>query len=123
MIEAMFGQNGLRWSINRMPIGSSDFADSYYSLDDTVDDYHIEHLNLTRDNAKLLPFIKAAMNINPNIRMWGSPWTGPIWMKDSRPQMPKNEGCGSLSPNLKTRAAYALCKSLVALFRVFSYLL
>jgi hypothetical protein len=110
VMEAMFGHDGLRWNINRMPVGSSDFADSYYSLDDTIDDFSIAHLNLTRDNTKLLPFIQAAMKINPNLRTWGSPWSGPTWMKDSRPQMPKNEGCGSLSPEPKMRAAYALCE-------------
>lgn len=110
VMEAMFGEDGLRWNINRMPVGSSDFADSYYSLDDTIADFSIAHLNLTRDNTKLLPFIQAAMKINPNLRTWGSPWTGPTWMKDSSPQMPKNEGCGSLSPDPRMRAAYALCK-------------
>jgi hypothetical protein len=108
VMEAMFGSDGLRWGINRMPIGSSDFADNYYSLDDTIGDLPINHLNLSRDNSKLLPYIKAAMAVNPHLRVWGSPWTGPTWMKDSAPQMPKNEGCGSLSPDPKLRAAYAL---------------
>jgi O-glycosyl hydrolase len=30
VLTAMFGREGLRWGINRMPVGSSDFADSYY---------------------------------------------------------------------------------------------
>jgi hypothetical protein len=110
VMAALFGPDGLRWGINRMPIGSSDFADSYYSLDDTVGDVSIKHLNLSRDNEKLLPFIKAAMAVNPSLRLWGSPWTAPTWLKDSAPQMPANEGCGSLSPNPKLRAAYALCE-------------
>ena len=29
VMQAMFGEQGLRWGLNRMPIGSSDFSDSY----------------------------------------------------------------------------------------------
>ena len=93
----------------RMPVGSSDFADSYYSLDDTAGDLAVGHLNLTRDNGKLIPFIKAAMEIHPEMRLWGSPWPAPTWMKDSAPQMLHNEGCGSLSPDPRLREARALC--------------
>lgn len=107
-MRRMFSKDGLRWGMNRMPIGSSDFANSYYSLDDTVGDLGIEHLNLTRDDGNLLLYIKAAMAVNPDLKVWGSPWTGPEWMKDSAPQMPRNAGCGSLSSDPKAQAAYAL---------------
>ena len=39
VMDAMFGKEGLRWRINRIPIGSSDFADNYYSLDDYPNDF------------------------------------------------------------------------------------
>ena len=29
----------------------------------------------------LIPYIKAAMNTSPILRLWGSPWTPPFWMK------------------------------------------
>eukprot|EP00936_MAST-01D_sp_MAST-1D-sp1_P000658 g658.t1 len=108
VLEALFGATGLRWSINRMPLGSSDFADSYYSLDDTVGDLAIANLTLAHDRLKLLPFIAQASEINPALRVWASPWTAPTWMKDSAPQLGHNEGCGSLSANVTVRASYAL---------------
>ena len=108
VMRAMFGKDGLRWGVNRMPIGSSDFADNYYSLDDNPGDFAIDKLSLARDNERLLPFIKAAMAVNPALKVWGSPWTGPEWLKDSAPQAPKNEGCGSLNQDPKYQAAYAL---------------
>jgi glucosylceramidase len=49
--------HGLKWRINRMPIGSSDFADSYYSLDDHPGDYSMQQLGLDRDNQKLIPSV------------------------------------------------------------------
>ena len=108
VLEDLFGASGLRWSVNRMPLGSSDFADSYYSLDDTAGDLAIENLTLARDRLKLLPFIAQAAEVNPELRVWASPWTGPTWMKDSAPQVGHNEGCGSLSANATVRASYAL---------------
>ena len=83
VLQSLFGPEGLRWGLNRMPIGSSDFSDSYYSLDDTAGDLSMRNLSLARDEQKLLPFIKAAMRINPNLTLWGVPWTGPSWLKDS----------------------------------------
>ena len=108
VMRMLFSDDGLRYNINRMPIGSSDFADNYYSLDDTQGDFEIARLNLTRDRQKLLPYIKAAMRVRPELRVWGSPWTGPEWMKDSAPQIGNNEGCGSLSSDPRMQAAYAL---------------
>jgi glucosylceramidase len=77
----LFSPTGLRWGFNRMPIGSSDFADNYYSLDDSPGDFHMANLTLARDKMKLLPYIKAAMAVNPALQVWGSPWTGPEWLK------------------------------------------
>lgn len=114
VLQNLFGEQGLRWALNRMPIGASDFADSYYSLDDTVGDLAITNLTLARDEEKLLPYIRAAMQINPNLTLWGSPWTGPYWLKDSAPQAPNNYGCGSLDPDPAKRAAYALYLAKVA---------
>ena len=108
VMDAMFGKEGLRWRINRIPIGSSDFADNYYSLDDYPNDFTMAKLNLARDHTKLIPFIKAAMAVNPELKVWGSPWSGPEWMKDSAPLAPNNEGCGSLNQGQEYQAAYAL---------------
>jgi glucosylceramidase len=66
VISALFDpSSGTRFSINRMPIGSSDFADNYYSLDDTSADFQIQNLSLARDREKLIPYIKAAMSVHP----------------------------------------------------------
>eukprot|EP00040_Diaphanoeca_grandis_P014905 m.75733 g.75733 ORF g.75733 m.75733 type:complete len:865 (-) comp24821_c0_seq1:52-2646(-) len=101
-------EHGCKLRINRMPIGSSDFATGYYSLNDVVGDYEMEYLSLDRDRKRLIPFIKEAMDFQPDMKVWGSPWTGPEWMKDSYPKLGENEGCGSLSPNVTIQQAYAL---------------
>jgi glucosylceramidase len=42
------------------------------SLDDTAGDFGIAHLSLARDERKLIPYIRAAMAVNPTLKLWGS---------------------------------------------------
>jgi glucosylceramidase len=83
VIRALFDTSGCNYTICRMPIGSNDFADSYYSLDDVSGDTGMTSLSLHRDSTKLIPFIKAAQVYKPNLRFWASPWTPPSWMKNN----------------------------------------
>jgi len=68
---------GLNFTICRMPIGASDYATNWYSLDDTPGDFELKHFNLDRDRAILLPYIKAAMKYQPAAENVGSPWSPP----------------------------------------------
>lgn len=83
VIEALFADSGAAFNLARLPIGASDFALDYYSLADTPDDYELRHFSLARDERNLLPFVRAAQTIRPNLRFWASPWTPPAWMKDN----------------------------------------
>ena len=83
VIEALFSEEGCAFNLARIPIGASDFALDYYSLDDTPGDYDLKNFSLERDRQHLLPFIKAAMAVRPDLKCWASPWTPPEWMKDN----------------------------------------
>jgi glucosylceramidase len=83
VLEALFGDEGCAFTLARIPIGASDFALGYYSLDDTPEDYALEHFSIERDRKHLLPYIKAAMEVRPDLQCWASPWTPPEWMKDN----------------------------------------
>ncbi len=76
-------RDGLNLDLCRTPIGSSDYAISLYSLDETAGDFSMQHFSVERDRERLIPFIKAAMAIRPDLRVWGVPWSPPSWMKDS----------------------------------------
>ncbi len=73
--------SGLNLRICRMPIGANDYARSWYSLDDSVGDFSMKHFSIARDQQTLIPYIKAAMKYNPGLKIWGSPWCPPAWMK------------------------------------------
>jgi len=83
VLTALFGDEGCAFNRARIPIGASDFATNYYSLDDTAEDYELQHFSIERDREELLPYIKAAMAVRPDLQCWASPWTPPAWMKDN----------------------------------------
>ena len=72
---------GASFVMARTPIGASDFALEYYSYDDVDGDFSMEHFSIERDKGYLLPFLHAARKANPDLRVWGSPWCPPAWLK------------------------------------------
>jgi glucosylceramidase len=80
--------NGAGFVYGRLPMGASDYATSWYTLDDgTSPDYNMTNFSIARDKQKLIPFIQAALKVNPDIRLWASPWVVPQWMMDSSSNM------------------------------------
>jgi glucosylceramidase len=95
--------NGAGFVYGRLPMGASDYAMSWYTLDDgTNPDYTMANFSIARDQQKLIPFIQAALKVNPNIRLWASPWVVPQWMMDSQSNMKSDS---------QTLAAHALYMS------------
>jgi glucosylceramidase len=104
VLRTLFHPNeGLRFNICRTPIGASDYALDRYTLDETPDDYQMEHFSIDRDRQRLLPYIKAAMRYQPRLRVWGSAWTPPTWMKTNR-----DFDGGAMLDDPRIYAAYAL---------------
>jgi glucosylceramidase len=103
MRELFDPDNGCKFNLCRMPIGANDFARDYYSLNDSNGDYDMSEFTIDRDSGCLIPYIKAAMNIRPDLKVWGSPWTPPSWMKTNGAY-----NGGSLIWDSQTLDAYAL---------------
>jgi glucosylceramidase len=80
-MQLLFGTDGAHFVFGRIPIGASDYAMDRYTLDETKNDYTMASFSIDRDKQKLIPYIKAALAVNPNVRLWASPWTPPTWMK------------------------------------------
>jgi glucosylceramidase len=84
LMRSLFGaKTGLNLNLCRTPIGASDYAITLYSLDETAGDYAMEHFSIERDKERLIPFIKAALKIRPDMKLWAVPWSPPSWMKSS----------------------------------------
>jgi glucosylceramidase len=75
-------------SLLRQPIGASDFVDGpFYTYDDLPaghTDYRMRHFSVQHDRAQILPLLREALRLNPAIKVLGTPWSPPAWMKTSQ---------------------------------------
>ncbi len=75
---------GCKFNLCRMPIGANDYAVDWYSHNETPEDFAMDNFSIARDQQRLVPYIKEAQKINPDIRVWASPWCPPSWMKKNK---------------------------------------
>ena len=86
LLRELFGRanGGLGFSFTRVTIGASDFSLDHYSLDETPNgapDPALERFSLERPEQYIFPTIRAALKINPDLKVMHSPWSAPAWMK------------------------------------------
>jgi glucosylceramidase len=78
---------GIGMNLMRICIGTSDFAPGpFYTYDDTPagqEDPKLERFSIDRDREYVLPILKTAQRLNPQLRFCASPWTPPPWMKSN----------------------------------------
>ena len=72
---------GANLTMGRMPLGANDFSVDFYSYDETDGDFELNDFSIDHDRETLLPFVKSALAIQPNITLFASPWCPPQWMK------------------------------------------
>jgi glucosylceramidase len=73
---------GLGISVLRISIGASDLSSSDYSYNETAGDVNMVNFSLAGpDLTYLIPILKRALAINPDIKILATPWTAPRWMK------------------------------------------
>jgi glucosylceramidase len=77
-------EKGIGVSYLRVSIGASDLDESVFSYDDLPTektDSLLTKFNLSYDTLYLIPILKEIISINPDIKILGSPWSPPTWMK------------------------------------------
>lgn len=86
-LEMLFDpKKGIGLSVLRQPMGASDFALNHYSYDDMPPgetDPVLKKFSIEHDRAYILPLLKEALALNPNLKIIASPWSPPGWMKTS----------------------------------------
>lgn len=84
LMKELFSKDGLNLSFTRLTIGASDFSQTHYSLNDMPKgqtDVGLKNFNLDAMPKSVLPVIKAAKQINPQLKIMATPWSAPGWMK------------------------------------------
>ncbi|WP_314174425.1 glycoside hydrolase family 30 protein [Streptomyces winkii] len=98
--------DGIGLDYLRQPLGGSDFVAElpYYSYEDEQGSFSVD-----RDKKEILPLLREALGVNSGIRVMGTPWSAPAWMKEGG----KLEG-GKLKPGNYDAYADYLVKALKA---------
>ncbi len=76
---------GIGMSTMRICIGTPDFTgEEWYTYDDMPPgqtDPELAHFSIEKDRAYIIPVLKLALEKNPNLLFYASPWSPPGWMK------------------------------------------
>lgn len=85
LLGDLFGSGGVGFSLVRHSIGASDFSLYDYTYDDVAQgqtDYGLTSFSINPDKADVVPMLKAARAKNSSLRIIGTPWSPPAWMKN-----------------------------------------
>ena len=85
LLQDLFGsgENSIAVSYLRVSIGASDLNSSVFSYNDLEPgqtDINLTKFSLEKDRG-VINLLKEILAINPKIKILGSPWSAPVWMK------------------------------------------
>ena len=85
-------KTGIGLTYLRQPMGTSDFRVSSsmgghddYTYDDMPkgkSDYKLSHFSIAKDEKYIIPMLKKIVEVSPAVKIMGSPWSAPHWMKE-----------------------------------------
>jgi glucosylceramidase len=86
LLQELFGTGDRDISVSylRISIGSSDMNDHAFTYDDLKPgetDPGLKKFDFGPDKTSVIPVLKEIIAINPRIKILGSPWSAPAWMK------------------------------------------
>ncbi len=105
--------NSIGVSYLRVSIGASDLDEKVFSYNDLPageTDVEMTKFDLGYSKLHLIPVLKEILAINPNIKILGSPWSAPTWMKTNN-----DTRGGSLKPEYFDAYAKYFVKYILAM--------
>lgn len=85
LLENLFdADKGAGFSYVRLTVGASDFSAESYSYDDMPQgeaDPDLTHFSIAKDKEYVIPVMKQALEVNPELKIMATPWSAPGWMK------------------------------------------
>jgi glucosylceramidase len=85
MADLFSPRTGDGLSVLRQPMGASDFvAGDFYTYDDVPageTDYAMDDFTIAHDRPRILPLLRQALALNPDLTVAATPWSPPAWMK------------------------------------------
>lgn len=86
LLKELFLADGTNIGVSylRVSIGASDLSSAPFTYNDLPPgqtDVNLEHFSMNIEKTDFLPVLKKIVALNPNIKIMGSPWSPPTWMK------------------------------------------
>jgi glucosylceramidase len=81
LFHELFHPSELGLSVCRTCIGSSDYSTQVYSYDEGAPDPDLKRFSIAHDREYILPMLRQARQMNPDLFLFASPWSPPGWMK------------------------------------------
>ena len=86
LLKELFATDGNNIGVSylRISIGASDLDDHVFSYDDLPHgdtDTGLQKFTIEHERKDLIPVLKEIIKISPKIKILGSPWSPPTWMK------------------------------------------
>ena len=82
LMHELFAPDEMALNVCRTCTGSSDYSRSVYSFDEGNDpDPELKRFSIEHDKAYIIPTLRAARKLNPELFLFSSPWSPPAWMK------------------------------------------
>src|SRR5580704_9507373 len=81
LFHELFHSSELGLSVGRICVGASDYSIKLYSFDDGEADPDLTRFSIEHDREYILPMLRQARQVNPDLFLFSSPWSPPGWMK------------------------------------------
>ena len=84
VMHDLFAPNEMALNVCRTCIGASDYSRTAYSFDESPEpDPELKKFSIDHDKAYILPVLRHARKLNPELFLFSSPWSPPGWMKSN----------------------------------------
>jgi len=82
LMEELFAPTEMALNVCRTCIGASDYSRNAYTFDESAEpDPELKKFSIEHDVEYILPILREARKINPELFLFSSPWSPPGWMK------------------------------------------
>jgi glucosylceramidase len=83
LFHELFNPSEMGLSTGRICVGSSDYSTKVYSYDDGEADPDLTRFSIDHDREYILPMLRQARQVNPDLFLFSTPWSPPGWMKSN----------------------------------------
>lgn len=81
LFHELFHASEMGLNVCRICVGSSDYSTKMYSFDEGEPDPDLTRFSIDHDREYILPILRQARQVNPDLFLFSSPWSPPGWMK------------------------------------------